>query len=63
MLWSINNEAKLAAWAKQKNKDQQRDMELVEMARNETDLEKARSMGSLGNQELERIVADNSLLS
>lgn len=45
MLWSINNEAKLAAWAKQKNKDQQRDMELVKMARNETDLEKARENG------------------
>ena len=61
VLWSINNEAKLAAWAEQKNKDQQRDMELVEMARNETDLEKARSRGSLGNQEPERIIADNSL--
>jgi len=41
VLWSINNEAKLAAWARQKNRDQQRDMELVEMARKETDLEKA----------------------
>jgi len=61
VLWSISNEAKLAAWAKQKNKDQQRDMELVEMARKETDLEKAQSMGSLGNQEPETIVADNSL--
>lgn len=36
-------------------------MELVEMARKETDLEKAWSMGSLGNQEPERTVADNSL--
>jgi len=31
VLWSINNEAKLGAWAEQKNKDQQRDIELVEM--------------------------------